>query len=164
MNKILLAIIGFFMAMGMAFAAVDLNTADEKELDSIKGVGSVKAKAIVEERKKNGPFKSLEDVQARVKGIGPATVATWKKDGSANVGGGSGAPKAEAKADMKAEKKSDAKAEKKADDKKAAEKKDAPKADAKADVKADTKAAAKKDEKKDMPKADAKAETKSEKK
>jgi competence ComEA-like helix-hairpin-helix protein len=157
MNKIILAIIGFFMAIGMAFAAVDLNSANEQELDAIKGIGPVKAKAIVDERKKNGPFKNLDDVQARVKGIGPATVAAWKKDGSASVGGASATPaKADAKADTKADTKADKKAAAKADSKADA------KADMKADKKADDKKAAKKDEKKDAPKADAKADAKAE--
>lgn len=117
MQKLILALVAFFMSIGMAFAAVDLNTADEAALDGLKGVGPVKAKAIVDERKKNGPFKSVDDVQARVKGIGPATVAGWKKDGSAVVGGAP-ASKAEAKSDAKATKtdakaaKSDAKAAK----------------------------------------------------
>ena len=70
MKKILLALFAFFVTCGLAFAAVDINSADEAALDAIKGVGPAKAKAIVEERKKNGPFKSLDDVSARVKGIG----------------------------------------------------------------------------------------------
>jgi len=131
MNKILLALFAFFVTCGLAFAAVDINTADEAALDAIKGVGPAKAKAIVEERKKNGPFKSLDDVSARVKGIGEKTVAGWKKDGSVSVGGGGAAP---TKADAK-------KAAPKADEKKAETKKDAPKADA---------------PKKDAPKADEK--------
>jgi competence protein ComEA len=85
MNKILLAVVGFFIAAGMAGAAVDLNSADEQALGALKGVGTVRARAIVDERKKNGPYKSIDDVSARVKGIGPATVAQWKKDGSASA-------------------------------------------------------------------------------
>jgi competence ComEA-like helix-hairpin-helix protein len=132
MKKIVFAVLAFFMSIGMAFAAVDINSADESGLDAIKGVGPAKAKAIVEERKKNGPFKSLDDVSARVKGIGEKTVAGWKKDGSVSVGGGS-APAA-AKTDAKKE---TPKAEdKKADAKKADAKKEAPKAD---DKKADKK-------------------------
>jgi competence protein ComEA len=136
MKKILLALFAFFVTCGLAFAAVDINSADEAALDAIKGVGPAKAKAIVEERKKNGPFKSLDDVSARVKGIGEKTVAGWKKDGSVSVSGGSAAP---AKADAKKEK-----AAPKAEEKKADAKKDAPKADEK-----------KADAKKDAPKADA---------
>lgn len=145
MKKILLAIFAFIMTCGLAFAAVDINSADEAALDAIKGVGPAKAKAIVEERKKNGPFKSLDDVAARVKGIGEKTVAGWKKDGSVSISGGTSAPaKADAKKDApKADAKKDApKAdEKKADAKKADAKKEAPKADA---------------AKKDAPKADEK--------
>ncbi len=145
MKKILLAVFAFLMTCGLAFAAVDINSADEAALDAIKGVGPAKAKAIVEERKKNGPFKSLDDVAARVKGIGEKTVAGWKKDGSVSISGGTTAPaKAEAKKDApKADAKKDApKAdEKKADAKKADAKKEAPKADA---------------AKKDAPKADEK--------
>ena len=85
MKKILLAIVAFFMTVGMAFAAVDINSADEKGLDAIKGVGPAKAKLIVDERKKNGPYKSLDDVATRVKGIGEKTVAGWKKDGSVTI-------------------------------------------------------------------------------
>lgn len=82
----------------LAFAAVDINSANEAELDKIKGVGPAKAKAIIEERKKNGPFRDLDDVAARVKGIGDKTVATWKKSGEVSIGGGAAARKAAAPA------------------------------------------------------------------
>jgi competence ComEA-like helix-hairpin-helix protein len=145
MKRILLALFAFFVTCGLAFAAVDINSADETALDAIKGVGPAKAKAIVEERKKNGPFKSLDDVAARVKGIGDKTVAGWKKDGSVSITGGTSAPaKADAKKDApKADAKKDASKadEKKADAKKSDAKKEAPKADA---------------AKKDAPKADEK--------
>ena len=64
MKRLFLVLLGFLMSVGMAFAAVDINSADEKGLDAIKGVGPVKAKAIIDERKKNGPFKSLESTDA----------------------------------------------------------------------------------------------------
>jgi len=51
-----------FAWVSLAFAAVDINSASEVELDKIKGVGPAKAKAIADERKKNGPFKNLDDV------------------------------------------------------------------------------------------------------
>lgn len=143
-KKLLLALVAFVLSAGFAFAAVDINSADAAGLDAIKGVGPAKAKAIIEERKKNGPFKSLDDVSARVKGIGEKTVAGWKKDGSVTVGGGGAAPapKAEAKKDTaKADAKKDAP---KADEKKADAKKDAPKPDAKKDDKKEEKKADKK--------------------
>jgi competence ComEA-like helix-hairpin-helix protein len=104
MKSIISALVVFFAWISLAFAAVDINSANEAELDKIKGVGPAKAKAIADERKKNGPFKSLDDVAARVKGIGDKTVAEWKKSGEVTVGGGAAgkapvkeAPKTEAK-------------------------------------------------------------------
>lgn len=53
---------------------VNINTADEKELsERLKGVGEKKARAIVDYRKANGPFRSLRQLE-NVKGIGPALV------------------------------------------------------------------------------------------
>ena len=59
----------------LAFAGpVDINTADAETLSSeLDGVGLAKAKAIVEYRKKYGPFKTAEDLSL-VKGIGERTV------------------------------------------------------------------------------------------
>lgn len=55
--------------MSAALAAVNLNTATEAELDTLPGIGPATAKAIVEYRTANGPFKSVEDLK-KVKGIG----------------------------------------------------------------------------------------------
>ena len=59
-----------------AFAGpVDVNTADAETISAeLKGVGLNKAKAIVEYRRKHGPFKSPDDLSL-VKGIGDRTVA-----------------------------------------------------------------------------------------
>jgi competence protein ComEA len=53
---------------------VNINTADEAALTSLKGVGKTKAKAILDYRQKNGPFKSVDDLK-NVKGIGDKTLA-----------------------------------------------------------------------------------------
>ncbi len=54
---------------------VNLNTAGAKEIaDTLKGVGMVKAQAIVAYRNEHGDFKSLDEL-VQVKGIGVATVA-----------------------------------------------------------------------------------------
>ena len=45
-----------------ASQTVNLNTADEKALDSLPGVGPSTAKAIVEYRRINGPFARIEQI------------------------------------------------------------------------------------------------------
>lgn len=53
---------------------VNINKADAVTLSSeLSGVGDKKAQAIIEYRQKNGPFKSIEDLQ-NVKGISSKTV------------------------------------------------------------------------------------------
>ena len=53
---------------------VDINTADAETMSAeLNGIGLSKAKAIVEYRKKHGPFSSPEDLSL-VKGIGDRTV------------------------------------------------------------------------------------------
>ena len=42
---------------------VDINKATKKELMSVKGLNSAKAKSIISYRKKHGDFKSLEDLK-----------------------------------------------------------------------------------------------------
>lgn len=49
---------------------LDLNTATAEELDTLPGIGPVKAAAIVSDRAANGPFAAVEEL-VRVKGIGP---------------------------------------------------------------------------------------------
>ena len=61
------------------YAAVDLNTATSDQLQSVNGIGPKKAEAIIEYRKKNGQFKSVEDLD-KVPGFGKATVDKVKKD------------------------------------------------------------------------------------
>ena len=76
-------IIGVFLALlafaGIAFAGVNINSATQEQLESLDGIGPVKAQAIIDYRKKNGPFKSLEDVK-KVDGIGDATYDKIRKD------------------------------------------------------------------------------------
>ncbi len=54
---------------------VNLNTADEKKLMELPGVGAATAKAILSYRQEHGSFSAPEEVQ-QVKGIGPAK---WEK-------------------------------------------------------------------------------------
>src|SRR4051794_19059872 len=50
---------------------VNLNTATVEELDALPGIGPSIAQAIVDERERNGPFRSVDDLE-RVRGIGPS--------------------------------------------------------------------------------------------
>ena len=53
-----------------ALAALNINTASQDEFVALKkGLGPAKAQAIIDYRKANGPFKSVDDLK-HVKGIG----------------------------------------------------------------------------------------------
>ena len=70
LKKLLLAVSTMVMAMGVAFAEVDVNKADAAALDSVRGIGPAKSKLILDERGKGGEFKDWADLERRVKGIG----------------------------------------------------------------------------------------------
>jgi len=69
-NKFLALLVGLFFVATSAWAAVEINTADEAALDGIAGIGPATSKAILEERKKNGNFRDWADLEQRVRGIG----------------------------------------------------------------------------------------------
>lgn len=56
---------------------MNLNKADESELQSLSGIGPSKAAAIIEYRETNGPFKSIEDLK-NISGIGDKTFEKLK--------------------------------------------------------------------------------------
>lgn len=72
---------GFSLSAALAVAGVEVNSADETALESVKGIGPVHAKAIIDERSKNGPFKDADDLANRVKGIGPKSVQNLEAAG-----------------------------------------------------------------------------------
>jgi competence protein ComEA len=80
-NFIMAAFMGLFLLSGHAFAKVEINSADQAALESVRGLGPSKAKAILLERKKNGPFKDSTDLHTRVKGIGEKTVERLMQNG-----------------------------------------------------------------------------------
>lgn len=94
MKWILSLILAAFACLNLAFAAVNINTASQDELDAVKGIGPGKAKAIIDYRNKNGPFKSLDDLKG-VKGFGDKTLEKLRPE--LTVSGVSAAPPATAK-------------------------------------------------------------------
>lgn len=60
---------------GAGQATVDLNTADQTTLETVPGIGPVKAAAILQHRDQIGTFSSFEEL-LEVTGIGPATLET----------------------------------------------------------------------------------------
>ena len=77
-KKIILGIVTSMLAAA-SFAVVNINTASQTELQTLKGIGAKKVAAIVEFRQKNGEFKTVEDL-AKVNGIGAKTVEKLKSE------------------------------------------------------------------------------------
>lgn len=96
MKKLLLVLVACFAFAINAFAAVNINTATQAELETIKGIGPAKAKAIIDYRAKNGAFKSVDDLD-NVKGFGKKTVDKVRND--ITISGTTSVAPAPAKAD-----------------------------------------------------------------
>ena len=60
------------LGVTLMFGAVDINTADTKELSGLHGIGAKKAEMIIAHRDANC-FKSVDEL-AQVKGIGKKTI------------------------------------------------------------------------------------------
>jgi competence protein ComEA len=85
MKKLLAGLALSLALCAPAWAAVDLNTATQSELEAVKGIGPAKAKAIIAHRDKHGQFKSLEDL-ASVRGFGQKSVAKLKSELTVGTG------------------------------------------------------------------------------
>lgn len=77
MKRLYAALLLCFVCMAPVWAAVDLNSATEAQLQQLPGIGPTRAKAIIDDRNQHGPFESVEDL-ARVKGIGEKTLIELK--------------------------------------------------------------------------------------
>ncbi len=64
-------------APNAATEKIDINAASAEELDKLPGIGPAIAKAIIDYRTQNGPFKTIEAIND-VKGIGDALFAKIK--------------------------------------------------------------------------------------
>ena len=69
-------------SFGLAVASpINVNTATQSELESIKGIGPSKAKTIITERLDGGHFQDANDLQKRVRGIGMKSVEKMVDNG-----------------------------------------------------------------------------------
>ena len=82
-KKMMMALLALIAAS--AFAAVDVNSASEADLDSIKGIGPGTSAKILEQRK-SAKFKDWDDLVQRVSGIGDKRAAKLSAEGL-TVGG-----------------------------------------------------------------------------
>ncbi len=71
MQKPLFVLLACFVLTGLAQAdaLVNINTASQKQLESINGIGPKMAQAIIEHRRKHGKFKNVDELD-KVKGFG----------------------------------------------------------------------------------------------
>ena len=58
---------------------ININTANQAQLEELEGIGEITASRIIEYRKQNGKFKTIEDLK-NVKGIGDAKFDKIKDD------------------------------------------------------------------------------------
>lgn len=73
MKKSLITIVTLLAFTGPIYADVNINTATQTELQTLKGITAAKAKAIIDYRSKAGSFKSTDDLE-KVEGINARTV------------------------------------------------------------------------------------------
>ena len=74
---ILTVFLFFFLAATALAAAININTADKKALETLPGIGPAKAEAIMTYRKIQ-KFESVDDL-TKVKGIGNKSMEQLKK-------------------------------------------------------------------------------------
>ncbi len=78
-RKTVLFVFALLFLVNSAFAAVNINKADQAALEALPGIGAAKATAIIEYRTKNGNFKTKEQL-LEVKGIGPKILESLQKE------------------------------------------------------------------------------------
>lgn len=86
MKRFIALLVAGLASIQFGYAAVNLNTASQAELETVKGIGPAKAKAIVEHRNKNGPFKSVDDLK-EIKGFGDKMLSKMRPELTVAGGG-----------------------------------------------------------------------------
>jgi competence protein ComEA len=69
---------------------VDVNTASREQLEGLPGIGNKIASEIVREREENGPYSSIEDLQARVPSVSASVLNKARAQLRVGNGGGGG--------------------------------------------------------------------------
>ena len=81
-KAITLALVLFITSASTIYASpINVNTATQSELESIKVIGPAKAKTIIAERLDGGHFQDANDLQKRVRGIGMKSVEKMVDNG-----------------------------------------------------------------------------------
>lgn len=62
-SRFLMFALAGLLCVGQAMARVNVNTATAEELQSLNGIGPVRAQLIIDYRRENGPFKSIDDLR-----------------------------------------------------------------------------------------------------
>ena len=78
--SLLVPVIGVGLSDAIA-SPVNVNSASQSELESIKGLGPSKARAIISEREDGGFYRDANDLQQRVRGIGMKSVEKMVDNG-----------------------------------------------------------------------------------
>ena len=86
-ERILAGLLAVIATAVMAAAPVDINKADQAQLETVKGIGPAMSAKILAERKK-GSFKDWADVIDRVGGIGEGNAAKFAAGGLTVNGAG----------------------------------------------------------------------------
>jgi competence protein ComEA len=62
-SRFLMFALAGLLCIGQAMARVNVNTATAEELQTLNGIGPVRAQLIIDYRRENGPFKTIDDLR-----------------------------------------------------------------------------------------------------
>lgn len=77
------------LAVALPARALDVNTATAEQLQTFKGLGPRTVELILQERERGGPYRSMEDLAERVRGLGLRKIQVLSDAGMTAAGGAS---------------------------------------------------------------------------